>query len=62
MAINVNSRDAKTNLHVFDSEEEVSVSLAKYTAELSEKFVRERGAFTVVLSGGTLIESLRFVA
>lgn len=45
---------------VLDSEEEVSVSLAKNTAELSEKFVREKGAFTAVLSGGTLIETLRY--
>ncbi|RRT43015.1 hypothetical protein B296_00037020, partial [Ensete ventricosum] len=50
----------KQGLLVFDSEEELSVSLAKYTAELSAKFVRERGAFTVVLSGGSLIQSLRF--
>ncbi|XP_028054995.1 probable 6-phosphogluconolactonase 4, chloroplastic [Camellia sinensis] len=44
---------------VFDSEESLSVSLAKYTADLSEKFAKERGAFTVVLSGGSLINSLR---
>ncbi|XP_064946492.1 probable 6-phosphogluconolactonase 4, chloroplastic [Musa acuminata AAA Group] len=49
----------KQGLLVFDREEVLSVSLAKYTAELSEKFVRERGAFTVVLSGGSLIMSLR---
>ncbi|KAK1303893.1 hypothetical protein QJS10_CPB11g00638 [Acorus calamus] len=44
---------------VFKGEEDLSKSLAKYTADLSEKFVSERGAFTVVLSGGSLIESLR---
>ncbi|KAG9452600.1 hypothetical protein H6P81_005504 [Aristolochia fimbriata] len=49
----------KGKLLVFDGEEELSVSLAKYTADLSEKFTRERGAFTVVLSGGSLIKSLR---
>ncbi|XP_068634904.1 probable 6-phosphogluconolactonase 4, chloroplastic [Aristolochia californica] len=49
----------KGKLLVFDSEEGLSVSLAEYTAQLSEKFTRERGAFTVVLSGGSLIESLR---
>nr|CAD1830416.1 unnamed protein product [Ananas comosus var. bracteatus] len=32
-------------LIVFGSEEDLAVSLAKYTAELSEKFVRERGPF-----------------
>eukprot|EP00262_Sarcandra_glabra_P005270 TRINITY_DN1668_c0_g1_i7.p1 TRINITY_DN1668_c0_g1~~TRINITY_DN1668_c0_g1_i7.p1 ORF type:complete len:329 (-),score=54.13 TRINITY_DN1668_c0_g1_i7:233-1219(-) len=46
-------------LLVFESEEDLSVSLAKYTADLSDKFVRDRGAFTVVLSGGSLIRCLR---
>ena len=50
------------DLLVFDSDEELSVSLAKYTAELSEKFVQERGVFTVVISGGSLVKSLRFGA
>ncbi|XP_074583215.1 putative 6-phosphogluconolactonase 4, chloroplastic [Curcuma longa] len=49
----------KQGLLVFDTEEELSVSLAKYAAELSEKFIRERGAFTVVISGGSLVKSLR---
>ncbi|KAF2299410.1 hypothetical protein GH714_031859 [Hevea brasiliensis] len=47
----------KKEVEVFDSEEAVAVSLAKYTADLSEKFCKERGCFTVVLSGGSLIES-----
>jgi 6-phosphogluconolactonase len=51
---------SKSKLLVFDSKEELAVSLAKYTAELSEKFAAERGAFTVVLSGGSLIDALRF--
>ncbi|WOL18150.1 hypothetical protein Cni_G26943 [Canna indica] len=59
MAAEATSAKGKQELRVFETEEEVSVSLAKYTAELSEKFVCERGAFTVVLSGGTLIETLR---
>ncbi|KAK4351013.1 hypothetical protein RND71_030326 [Anisodus tanguticus] len=46
-------------VQVFDSEEELAVSLAKYTADLSEKFCKERDAFTVVVSGGSLIKSLR---
>ncbi|KAF5204394.1 6-phosphogluconolactonase [Thalictrum thalictroides] len=50
---------AKADLQIFDTEEDLSVSLAKYTAELSEKFTKERGAFTVVVSGGSLIKSLR---
>ncbi|XP_057950786.1 probable 6-phosphogluconolactonase 4, chloroplastic [Malania oleifera] len=49
----------KLKEEIFDSEEELAVALAKYTAELSKKFTAERGAFTVVLSGGSLIKSLR---
>lgn len=50
---------SKGEVQVFDSEEELAVSLAKYTADLSEKFCKERDAFTVVVSGGSLIKSLR---
>ncbi|CAL5082495.1 unnamed protein product [Urochloa decumbens] len=49
---------SKKKLLVFDTKEDLAVSLAKYTAELSEKFAAERGAFTVVLSGGSLIDAL----
>ncbi|KAK6926067.1 Glucosamine/galactosamine-6-phosphate isomerase [Dillenia turbinata] len=50
---------SKPKVNVFDSEEDLSVSLAKYTADLSEHFAKDRGAFTVVLSGGYLIDCLR---
>ncbi|KAL5201802.1 hypothetical protein ABZP36_036156 [Zizania latifolia] len=53
---------SKNKLLIFDAEEDLAVSLAKYTAELSEKFAAERGAFTVVLSGGSLIKALRKLA
>ncbi|XP_077246298.1 putative 6-phosphogluconolactonase 4, chloroplastic [Tasmannia lanceolata] len=49
----------KGKLLVFDGDEDLTVSLAKYITDLSEKFVRERGAFTVVLSGGSLVKALR---
>ena len=39
--------------------EDLAVSLAKYVADLSNKFTSERGAFTVCLSGGSLINYLR---
>ncbi|KAJ1383078.1 NagB/RpiA transferase-like [Sesbania bispinosa] len=42
---------------VFEKEE-LAVSLAKYVADLSNKFTKERGAFTVCLSGGSLIKYL----
>ncbi|KAK7385017.1 hypothetical protein VNO78_30724 [Psophocarpus tetragonolobus] len=41
------------------SKEHLAVSLAYDVAQLSYKFTRERGAFTVVLSGGSLIKYLR---
>lgn len=53
-------KSKEKKVEVFDSEEDLSVSLAKYTADLSEKFTKERSAFTVVLSGGSLIKSLRY--
>ncbi|KAK7353406.1 hypothetical protein VNO80_18853 [Phaseolus coccineus] len=51
---------AETNnvaLEVFENED-LAVSLAKYVADLSNKFTSERGAFTVCLSGGSLIKYL----
>ncbi|KAL2556283.1 putative 6-phosphogluconolactonase 5 [Forsythia ovata] len=50
---------SKGKVQVFDAEEELAVSLAKYTADLANKFSKERDSFTVVLSGGSLIKSLR---
>lgn len=44
----------------FDTEDDVAVALAKYTADLSERFIKEKGSFTVVLSGGTLIDTMRY--
>ncbi|XP_010525567.1 PREDICTED: probable 6-phosphogluconolactonase 5, chloroplastic [Tarenaya hassleriana] len=52
----------KRRVEVFDGEEDLAVALAKYTADLSAKFCKERGAFTVVLSGGALIDWLRKLA
>jgi 6-phosphogluconolactonase len=52
----------KKAVEVFDTEEELAVSLAKYTADLSDKFAKERGSFTVVVSGGSLIKSLRYLS
>ncbi|KAL6533371.1 hypothetical protein OROMI_027483 [Orobanche minor] len=43
----------------FDTEEDVAVAVAKYTADLSEKYIKEKASFSVVLSGGTLIDTLR---
>lgn len=50
----------KRKVEVLETEEDLAAALAKYTADLSAKFVTERGAFTVVLSGGYLIDCLRY--
>lgn len=52
----------KKRVEIFDTEENLAIDLAKYTADLSDKFCKERGAFTVVVSGGSLIKSLRYVS
>ncbi|CAH2044332.1 unnamed protein product [Thlaspi arvense] len=46
---------------VFANEKEVAKAMAEYTATLSAKFCKERGYFTVVLSGGDLVNWLRYV-
>ncbi|CAL5004866.1 unnamed protein product [Urochloa decumbens] len=53
---------SRKKLIIFDAEEELAASLAEHTAELSAKFAAERGAFTVVLSGGSLVKALRKLA
>ncbi|CAM0911733.1 unnamed protein product [Alopecurus aequalis] len=52
----------RKKLLIFDAEEYLAASLAEHMAGLSEKFAAERGAFTVVLSGGSLIKALRKLA
>ncbi|KAF0898308.1 hypothetical protein E2562_007160 [Oryza meyeriana var. granulata] len=54
--------EARKKLLIFDAEEYLAESLAKYTARLSEESAAERGAFTVALSGGSLIKALRKLA
>ncbi|KAL4288341.1 hypothetical protein AHAS_Ahas19G0276500 [Arachis hypogaea] len=52
------SQKSNAVVEVFEKEE-LPVSLAKYVADVSNKFTTERGAFTVCLSGGSLISYLR---
>ncbi|XP_011075916.1 probable 6-phosphogluconolactonase 4, chloroplastic [Sesamum indicum] len=47
------------NVIILPTEEDVAMGLAPYVAGLSEKNILEKGSFTVVLSGGTLIQTLR---
>lgn len=51
---------SKTNVLKFHSEEDVAVALANYTADLSKKHIREKVSFSVVLSRGTLIDTMRY--
>ncbi|KAL0299730.1 UNVERIFIED_CONTAM: putative 6-phosphogluconolactonase 4, chloroplastic [Sesamum calycinum] len=44
---------------VLPTEEDVAVNLARWVADLSAKTISEKGYFSVVLSGGTLINTLR---
>ncbi|KAL3524445.1 hypothetical protein ACH5RR_017279 [Cinchona calisaya] len=55
----VSTVKSEDKVQVFDSEEDLAVALAKYVAHLSDQFAKQRGAFSVVLSGGSLVKSLR---
>src|ERR1044072_4905365 len=48
---------AMAAVEVFEKDE-LAASLAKYVADLSNNFTAQRGAFTVCLSGGSLISYL----
>ncbi|KAL1565498.1 6-phosphogluconolactonase [Salvia divinorum] len=50
---------SKGKVKVFDTEEDLAVSLAEYAADLSKKSSQRKDSFTVVLSGGSLVKSLR---
>lgn len=59
IGVEMASKKGKKTILKFDSEEDVGIALAKYTADLSEKFIKEKCSFSVVLSGGSLIETMR---
>ncbi|XP_020080889.1 probable 6-phosphogluconolactonase 2 [Ananas comosus] len=48
----------KGELRIFESSVELATDLAEYVAQLSEISVKERGCFTIALSGGSLINLL----
>lgn len=52
------TKSANTKVEIFETHE-LALPLADYVADLSNKFIKERGAFTVALSGGSLIHHLR---
>lgn len=49
----------KREVKIFDIDDHLAEGVAKHTVELSRKISHQRRAFTVVLSGGYLIEKLR---
>ncbi|KAK1437478.1 hypothetical protein QVD17_03269 [Tagetes erecta] len=50
---------APPTIHKFESEEQVAIALAIYILHLSAKSIASKGSFSVALSGGTLINTLR---
>ncbi|KAG0464384.1 hypothetical protein HPP92_020453 [Vanilla planifolia] len=46
---------SKSELRIFESLDDLSTDLAEYIAQLSEDSVKERGLFTIALTGGSLI-------
>ena len=43
---------------IFESLDELATDLAEYISQLSEISVKERGVFTIALTGGSLISLL----
>lgn len=56
---NFKQKMAPPTIQKFESEEQVAIALAIYIFHLSAKFIAENGSFSVVLSGGSLIHTLR---
>ncbi|GJR92442.1 probable 6-phosphogluconolactonase 4, chloroplastic [Tanacetum coccineum] len=50
---------APPTVQIFESEEQVAVALAVYILHLSAQFIADKGSFSVVLSSGPLIDTLR---
>lgn len=57
----ISTPKSKGEVNVFDSEEELAVSLAKHAVDVFEKTSKSKSSFTVVISGGSLVKSLRYV-
>lgn len=59
MALSGAKRDGK-DLRIYEDTGELSTDLTDYIAELSEASVKERGAFAIALSGGSLISFMGY--
>nr|GEY66235.1 probable 6-phosphogluconolactonase 4, chloroplastic [Tanacetum cinerariifolium] len=53
------SSTSSTCIRKFETEEATADALAKYVSDLSAKSIADHGLFSVVLSGGTLFDTLR---
>ncbi|XP_074309622.1 putative 6-phosphogluconolactonase 1 [Silene latifolia] len=49
---------SRGELRIHDSLDDLSTDLVEYISEISEASVKERGVFTIALSGGSLIDML----
>ena len=58
MAVCGDDKDRVLRIH--ESLEELSTDLADYIAELSEASVKERGVFSIALSGGSVINLMGY--
>lgn len=54
-------RKDKGEVRIYDSPDELATNLADYISELSEISVKERGFFAIALSGGSLINLMRYL-
>lgn len=54
-----NNGQNNTIVTKLNTEDDVAEALAKYIANLSTKFIKEKGSFSVALSGGSLIDTMR---
>lgn len=61
MAGNLGKLKKEEVLQVYEDVEELSVSLAAHVARVAEDAIAAHGAFSVVLSGGSLIKTLGLV-
>lgn len=59
MALSGAKKDGR-ELKIYENTDELGTDLADYIAELSEASVKERGAFAIALSGGSLINLMGY--
>lgn len=46
-------------IRIFESSDDMATDLAEYISQVSEISVKERGCFTIALSGGPLLSLMR---